>query len=383
MKNIALLGSTGSVGRNVLEIVRQFPKQFRIKALSSNKNTDLLLDQVAEFKPESVAIGASEEYLTVKKSLGSTVKVYEGTDGMCRLASEKDIDVVFLAVSGTIALPPLIEAIKNGKIIALASKEPIVSAGSYVMPLLAASKARLLPVDSEHSAVMSCIGQRKHSDIETIYLTGSGGSLWHRKENGFLNVTVDEVLSHPKWNMGKKITVDSATLMNKGLEVIEARWLFDITPGSIKVLIHPEAVIHSIVEFKDGTSLANLFMPDMRFPILTALAYPDIYKSDLPKVDLYKIKNLSFFEADRKHFPALELAYEALEKGGTLPAVLNSSNEAAVKLFLSGKINFDKIVGTVEKIMRKHQIVYKPSLKDIMEAESWASGEVLSTCLQP
>lgn len=379
MKDIILLGSTGSVGRKVLDVVRSYPELFRLKAISSNENISLLKEQAKEFAPSIVAVGDKEKAQKLKGALPASTKLTAGAESLEELAQEAS-DIIFIAISGTAALKPLIAALKAGRTVALASKEPVVSAGSIIKDIMSKNASQILPVDSEHSAIKQCLEGRKPKDVRTLYITGSGGSLKDVESENFDTLSIGEVLAHPKWDMGKKITVDSATLMNKGLEVIEARWLFDIAPEKIKVIIHPEAVIHSMVEFLDGTITAAMFSPDMRFPILKALSYPEVLESDFPKVDFPSIKNFSFLEPDRKKFPALELAFRALRSGGTMPAVLNSANEASVKLFLEGKIKFTDIIKIVEKVINIHKIKENPSLEEVLDSEKWALEEVLKVC---
>lgn len=380
MKDIILMGSTGSVGRNVLDVVSRHADKFRIKAISSNENISLLADQAREFSPEIVAIGNDQLYSDLKRSVESTVKVLSGPESLVQLSSEEPADIIFMAISGTAALNPLIAALETGRTVALASKEPVVSAGAVIKSTIEKYNSRILPVDSEHSAIMQCLSGRTKNDIERLYITGSGGSLKDRDEKEFDTLSIKEVLDHPKWDMGPKITVDSATLMNKGLEVIEAHWLFDVVPEKIKVIIHPEAIIHSMVEFIDGTISAALFPPDMRFPILRALSYPEVVASDLPRVDFGVMEKFSFSAPDIDKFPALKLAFEVLEEGGTLPAVLNGADETAVKLFLEGKIRITDIVKLIEKVIDNHKKIDDPTLNDIIEAERWANEEVLKFC---
>jgi len=372
MKNIALLGSTGSVGRNVLDIVRHYPDEFRVSAISSNENISLLAEQAEEFNPSVVAIGNEAFYPDLKNKISGDSKIASGAESLEEIASDDSADIIFMAISGTSALKPLIAALRKGKTVALASKEPVVSAGMIVRKVMEDNNAGIIPVDSEHSAIMQCLSGRDSGDVRTLYITGSGGSLKDKPASEFDSLTTEEVLNHPKWDMGRKITVDSATLMNKGLEVIEARWLFDVPQERIKVLIHPEAVIHSMVEFSDGTINAGMFSPDMRFPILRALAYPEILESDLPRVDFSMVNTLSFQAPDTEKFPALKMAYDALDEGGTVPAVLNASNEAAVGLFLEGKIKFTGIIDIVSKIVALHNKKDDPSLDDIINSEKWA-----------
>jgi 1-deoxy-D-xylulose-5-phosphate reductoisomerase len=380
MKNIALLGSTGSIGRNVLDVVRRFPDKFRIKAITSNKNVSLLAAQAEEFSPETVTIGDEKSYSGLKEKVSQGTKVTSGAEALEEIATCEDADIVFIAISGTAALKPLMAALKRGKTVALASKEPIISAGEIIMRTAEENSARILPVDSEHSAIMQCLAGRRTEDVRTLYITGSGGSLKDRKKEEFSDLSVDEVLAHPKWDMGRKITVDSATLMNKGLEVIEARWLFDVLPEKIKVVIHPEAIIHSMVEFIDGTISAGLFYPDMRFPILRALAFPEILDNDFPRVDFSAIEKLSFSEPDADRFPALALAFEVLTAGGTMPAALNGANETAAKLFLEGKIKFNDIIRIVKEVLKRHKSIDDPSLEDIIDVEKWANEEARKLC---
>ncbi len=380
MKNIVLLGSTGSIGKNVIDVVRHFPDRFNLIGISSNNNAEDLLKQIEEFKPESAVIGNKEEHSFLEKNVTGKTKISSGMKSIEELAHFPDADIVLIAISGTAALKPLISALGSGKTVALASKEPIVSAGCIIKKIAQRHSAKIIPIDSEHSAIMQCLSGRDVSEVRTLLITGSGGSLKNKEKREFGSVSVEEVLSHPKWNMGRKITVDSATLMNKGLEVIEARWLFDIPQDKIKVVIHPEAIVHSMIEFVDGTMSACMFSPDMRFPILKALSFPEIIPNDFPRLDFSAIKELTFDRPDLEKFPALGMAYEVLEKGGTYPAALNSANEAAVKLFLDGKIRFVDIVSKVRDVLDKHKGTSDPTLDDIINAERSAFEEVLRSC---
>jgi len=363
----------------VLDVVERYPDRFRVTAISSRANATLLKEQAEKFRPEKVVMGSDEGLTSLKDSLAGTSEVISGSGALEEIAAGA-ADIVFFAISGTAALKPLIAALKAGKTVALASKEPVVSAGMLIKEIAGESGARIIPVDSEHSAVMQCLAGRSSDEVKTLYLTGSGGPLKDRAADEFGSVTMEEVLAHPKWDMGRKITVDSATLMNKGLEVIEARWLFDVPEDRIKVVIHPEAIIHSMVEFVDGTVSACLFQPDMRFPILKALSYPDVVENDFPRLDFSEIKDLSFGSPDRKTFPALDLAFEALGKGGTYPAVLNGANEAAVSAFLDGKIAFTDIIKKVKEAITSHKAKKDPTLEDIIDSEKWAYEEVMRSC---
>ncbi|MBU0682747.1 MAG: 1-deoxy-D-xylulose-5-phosphate reductoisomerase [Candidatus Omnitrophica bacterium] len=380
MKNIILLGSTGSVGKNVLDVVKCFPEKFRIKAITSNSNVSLLTRQAKEFKPEVIAIGDKARVSELKSNLSGNTKIFAGIEGLESIINSVSADIIFVAISGRAALRPLFCALNTGRTIALASKEPIVSAGMLINDVIKKDPFIILPVDSEHSAIMQCLSGRSNREVKTLYITGSGGSLNNTAARDFDSISMEQVLNHPKWDMGKKITVDSATLMNKGLEAIEARWLFDVPAEKIKIIIHPEAIIHSMVEFSDGTINAGLFAPDMRFPILKALSFPEIMENDFPKIDFSIIKKLSFSQPDTDKFPSINMAFNALKDGGTMPAVLNAGNEAAVNLFLEGRIKFTEIIKIVEKVLSKHKKIDTPFLIDIIEAEDWAIGEVQAFC---
>ncbi len=380
MKDITLLGSTGSVGKNVLDVVARYPGRFRVRAMVAGGNIDLLSRQAEIFSPGVIACCDETLIPQLKKKAPRGTIVTGGAKAVEKIAAEEESDIVFFAISGTSSLLPLVGALKNSRTVALASKEPIVSAGKIISDLARRNSARIIPVDSEHSAVDQCLWGRDAEDVRTVYLTGSGGALLDRETRDFDRLSRDEILAHPKWDMGPKITVDSATLMNKGLEVIEARWLFGLPAEKIKVVIHPEALVHAIVEFVDGTSTACLFSPDMRFPILRALSYPGMIESDLERVDLCRLGKLTFRAPDVLRFPALTMAYEALRRGGTYPAVLNSSNDKAVNLFLEGRISFTDIIRVTEKVVSVHAGIQEPSLDDIIAAEEWAKEEVLKFC---
>ncbi|MFA6636923.1 MAG: 1-deoxy-D-xylulose-5-phosphate reductoisomerase [Candidatus Omnitrophota bacterium] len=380
MKDIILFGSTGSVGKNVLDVISHYPGMFRVRALSTGRNIDVLLDQAERFSPRVIACADENLVPELRRRAPKGTAVTGGGRSIEELAAQEDADIVFMAISGISALMPLVSAVKNGRTVALASKEPIVSAGGIISELVKENSARIIPVDSEHSAISQCIGARKPCEVRTIYLTGSGGTLLNAPLEDFDSFSVKEVLNHPKWSMGPKISVDSATLMNKGLEMIEARWLFDIPSEKIKVIVHPEAIVHSMVEFNDGTVTAVMFCPDMRFPILKALAYPEILESCFERIDFGAIGKFTFLEPDTEKFPALPLAYEALKSGGTAPAVLNSSNENAVNLFLEGKIVFTDITKITKEVLNKHKVKEAPVLEDIIASEEWAKREVLKFC---
>ncbi|PIU41848.1 MAG: 1-deoxy-D-xylulose-5-phosphate reductoisomerase [Candidatus Omnitrophica bacterium CG07_land_8_20_14_0_80_42_15] len=384
MKKIVLLGSTGSIGTNTLDVVSRFPGKFKIDALSVDSNIDLLLRQIKQFRPKAVAVRDIKKAAILKKTASSIIKglkIYEGDEGVEELAGRRDADIVVVAISGTAALSPILRAMGSKKRIALANKEALVSAGKIITDFAKKKKIEIIPVDSEHSAIFQCLdGKGSRSYLSKIYLTGSGGPLRNVSKKDFNKLSTKDVLNHPKWKMGKKITVDSATLMNKGLEVIEAHWLFDVEVDKIEVLIHPEAIIHSMVEFSDGAILAQLANPDMRLPILYALSFPERYKTIFPKVAFSEIRKFSFYSPDTGKFPCLSLAYRVIRDGGSSPCVLNASNEEAVKAFLSGRIKFTKIPVIIEKVLSKHKNIKNPTLTDILDKERWAKEEAKVLC---
>ena len=378
MKNIAVLGSSGSIGQSTLEVVRSLPQQFKITALSVNSDIVKLKQQIEEFQPKLVCVGNPRAAAKLRASLGSSIKVLSGAEGLDELVKDKGIQQVMVAITGSAALSPLISAIKSGKEIALANKEALVMAGAMVMRLAKEYKVLIRPVDSEQSAIWQSLGGQGAQGVRQVYLTASGGPLWSLPRSKFKQVTVEKVLQHPRWKMGKKITVDSATLMNKGLELLEAMCLFNLEVGKIKVLIHPEALIHSMVEFNDGVIMAQLSVTDMRVPIQYALSYPKRLPSVLAGIDFYRLSKLHFAKPDLGKFPCLELAYQAARDLGTMPAVLNAANEASVDKFLNKKINFLTIPKIVEKVMRRHTRIVSPNLNQIMCADAWARQEAIA-----
>ena len=375
MRNIAVLGSTGSIGQSTLGVVRSLPGQFKIVALSVNSNILELKRQIKEFKPKLVCVDNPRSAAQLSVDLGSSIKVFCGQAGLAELVREKDIQQVMVAITGAAALVPLISAIKSGKEIALANKEALVMAGAIVMRLAKQHKVLIKPVDSEQSAIWQSLGVQGEADVRRVYLTASGGPLWNLPCSKFKQVTIKRVLQHPRWKMGKKITVDSATLMNKGLELLEAMFLFNLGVEKIKVLIHPEALIHSMVEFNDGVTMAQLSVTDMRVPIQYALSYPKRLANKLAGIDFYALNKLHFAKPDLNKFPCLGFAYQAAKELGTMPAVLNAANEVGVEKFLEGKINFITIPKLIEKVMGKHRNLVDPSLADILEADLWARQE--------
>lgn len=381
MKRVVVLGSTGSIGTSALDVMRRDTAHFKIVGLAANNNIELLARQSRYFNVKKIAVGNTASVRELKKKIPSGVKIYPGIEGVREIARLKEADIVVAAIGGTEAsLKSLIAAVGAGKRIALASKEALVSAGDIVMKLARDKKADIIPVDSEHSAIFQCLVNCGTKDVKTLYLTGTGGPLRKVKKSFFDRLPISRVMKHPKWKMGRKITVDSATLMNKGLEVIEAKHLFGMKPEDIKVLLHPEAIIHSMVEFNDGSVMANLFYPDMRLPLFYALNFPERKANLFPKIDFFKIKNLTFEKPSFRKFPALELAYDALRKGASTCAVLNAANEEAVSLYLEGRMKFTGIVDTVRKVMKLHRAVKNPSLNDILDIDRWAREETKRLC---
>jgi 1-deoxy-D-xylulose-5-phosphate reductoisomerase len=376
-KKISILGSTGSIGRQTLQVVDMFPGEFEVVGLSAGSNLDLLVEQVHKYKPAVVSIMDQTRFLELRQALsGLRLEILCGEEGLTRVASYPTADVLVTAVSGRIGLTPTLEAIRQGKVIALANKETLVAAGSLVMAEARKFGAQIIPVDSEHSAIFQCLEQEGKA-VSRLLVTASGGPFRGKKRQDLSGVSKEVALRHPNWAMGAKITIDSATLMNKGLEVIEARWLFDLDWDKISVLVHPQSIVHSMVEYQDGSILAHLGQPDMRIPIQYALTYPNRRGNSLEKLNLVG-KTLTFEEPDLESFPALALAFEAGRRGGTLPAVMNAANEIAVQLFLADKLDFLTITHLVEKVMASHELINNPDLEQILQADAWAREKVLS-----
>ncbi|OGW85187.1 MAG: 1-deoxy-D-xylulose-5-phosphate reductoisomerase [Omnitrophica bacterium RIFCSPLOWO2_01_FULL_45_10] len=380
-ERIAILGSTGSIGVNTLKVVSRLKERFEIIALSADSNADLLSRQARKFRPKIISLRESFLSTKIRKLIPSRTKTVFGIEGLNEIVSRSDVDLVVFAISGTSCLIPLITAIEKKKRIALANKEAMVSAGAILMNRAKANGVKIIPIDSEHSAIFQCIyGEARH--LSKIYLTGSGGPLLNIRKDRFDRLSKAFILKHPKWKMGKKISVDSATMMNKGLEVIEAQHLFQMNEDRIEVLIHPEAIVHSMVEFSDGVVFAQLAVPDMRLPIQYALTYPERSACIVGNVDFSKIKKLSFSKPDIKRFPCLGLARQAVKDGGAAPAVLNASDEETVKNYLEGRILFSDIPKIIEKILSRHKnsIKDEPRVNDILEAERWAREETKLLC---
>lgn len=386
-KNISILGSTGSIGSQTLDVIRRNPNDYQVEGLTVNKSIEKLLEQINEFKPKSVAIfddTAYQDFLDIVKTNQSTnpnlsqLEVYKGHEGLIKIASSKTIDILVTAVVGMIGLLPTVEAIKNSTTIALANKETLVTAGKIVMDLARQYKAKILPVDSEHSAIFQCLNGEDSNKIDKILLTASGGPFRGRPKEDLIKVSKSAALKHPNWSMGQKISIDSSTLMNKGLEVIEAKWLFDVEPEDIVVHVHPESIVHSMVQFEDSSVIAQLGCPDMRVPIQYALTYPKRIDSNFERLDLFKIASLNFEKPNLDTFPCLALAYRALKEGGSTATVLNAANEVLVEKFLADKIGFYDIPKYIEQAMDEHSFIDCPTLDDILGTDTWTRDYIES-----
>ena len=376
MKKLGILGSTGSIGVSTLEIVAAHPDRFRVVALTAGSNLELLKSQIEAFSPAMVAVASEESARQLKKMLPSRrPDIQFGIPGLIAAATVSDIDMVVAAIVGAAGLVPTAAAVKAGKDVALANKETLVTAGRLIMELVAEKGVRLLPVDSEHSAVFQSLQGHRSVDVERIILTASGGPFLNYPLNKLSTVTVADALNHPNWSMGKKISIDSATMMNKGLEVIEARWLFDMPAEKIAVNIHPQSIIHSMVEYRDGCVMAQLGVPDMKAPIAYALTYPERVATGVSPLDLTTLSGLSFSKPDTDRFPSLGLAYQALQGGESLPAVMNAANEVAVEAFLTGRIRFTEIPVVIEKTMAAHDPGAFLSFEDVLFADRWGRAK--------
>jgi len=380
-KNIAILGSTGSIGKNSLEVIANFPDQFKVSYLTVNNNIDALCDQVRRFRPKGVVVLDRKSAQECKHRLDrSATEVLAGEEGLLEIVQRDDVDVVISSLVGFAGLRPTVAAIKAKKKIALANKETLVVAGEIIMSLVKDLGGVLIPVDSEHSAIFQCLVGESSTSVGKIILTASGGPFLNVPTETLKNVSVEQALNHPNWKMGNKVTIDSATMMNKGLEVIEAHWLFGTPPEKIDVVIHPQSIIHSMVEFIDGSVKAQLGMPDMKLPIQYALTYPDRQASNFARVDFPKLREMTFFSPDLERFQCLRLAYDALNAGGTMPAALNAANELAVTRFLAGRIPFLQIPETICRTMEHHTSTAHPTLDDIIAADASARKFAESIC---
>lgn len=370
-KHVAILGSTGSIGTQALEVLRDNKDSFELEVLTANSNADLLIKQSLEFKPNAVVIGDESKFETVKNALWDAgIKVYTGEESIAQIVEMEEIDIVLTALVGYAGLKPTLNAIKAGKQIALANKETLVVAGELVTSLAREKGVNIFPVDSEHSAIFQCLVGEFHNPIEQIYLTASGGPFRGKDLEFLKSVTKAQALKHPNWEMGAKITIDSASMMNKGLEVIEAKWLFNLKADQIKVIVHPQSIIHSLVQFEDGSMKAQMGLPDMKLPIQYALGYPNRLKSNFPRFDFMQYPKLTFEQPDSKTFRNLAFAFEALNTGGNMPCIINAANEIAVEAFLKDKTSFLKMSDIIESCMRKVSFVKKPTYEDYVNTDT-------------
>lgn len=378
LKRISILGSTGSIGKNTLKVVSRYPNRFKVVGIAAKSDIQTLESQILTYKPEIAAVfNESAAERLRKKNL--PVEILTGQQGLIEVATLKDADMVVSAIVGSAGLIPTFAAIKVGKNIALATKEALVMAGEIIMAEARRKGVMIIPVDSEHSAVFQCINGKASEEIQKIILTASGGPFLRKTLSELKRVTPQEALKHPNWFMGKKITIDSATLMNKGLEVIEAHHLFNLPAHKIDVVLHPQSIIHSLVEFVDGSIMAQMSVPDMKGPICYAIAYPQRFKKVLPSLDMSKVRELTFERPDNARYPCLHLAYEALKTGGTMPSVLNAANEVAVEAFLNKKIPFTKIYNVVANTMQKHKASKGKRIEDVLKASEWAKEKAEKT----
>ena len=370
MKRIAILGSTGSIGTQALDVVKQHSDAFSVSVLTAQSNADLLVEQALQFKPSHVVIGDEQKYAFVKEALsGTSIQVLAGADALQEVVCLDNVDIVLTALVGYAGLLPTVKAIKAGKPIALANKETLVVAGSLIMPLAREMGVPILPVDSEHSAIFQCLMGESHNPIEKVILTASGGPFRGRKRADLEQVTRAQALKHPNWSMGAKITIDSASLMNKGLEVIEAAWLFDVKASKIDVVVHPQSIVHSLVQFEDGSIKAQLGLPDMKLPIQFALGYPNRMQADFPRFDFRNFSSLTFEQPDMETFRNLGLAFKALDQGGNMPCILNAANEIAVAAFLKDEIGFLEMSDLLADCMVKGTFLPNPSLEDYITTD--------------
>jgi len=379
LKRIAIFGSTGSIGTQALDVIRANPDLFEVEILTAHTNDELLIQQALEFKPNAVVIVDEKKYEKVKQALSSTlIKVFTGEQSLEEVADFETYDMMLAGIVGFAGLKPTLRAIKNKKAIALANKETLVVAGDIIMQKAVENRVPIIPVDSEHSAIFQCLVGEAKNRIEKIILTASGGPFRGKKPNFLLNVKRDHALQHPNWSMGAKITIDSATLMNKGLEMIEAKWLFNLKPEQVQVVIHPQSIIHSMVQFEDGSIKAQMGLPDMKLPIQYAMAFPQRIHNNFPRYDFKKVNTLSFEEPDLKTFRNLAIAIDALNKGGNLPCVMNAANEIAVWGFLRNRIGFLDMTDLIEKTMNHVPFIEKPTLDEYLESDAEARNYAAS-----
>ncbi|KUK75845.1 MAG: 1-deoxy-D-xylulose 5-phosphate reductoisomerase [Proteiniphilum acetatigenes] len=372
-RNIAILGSTGSIGRQALEVIATFPDRFEAYALVANNRVELLIEQARQFLPEVVVIANESKYTLLKEALSDLpIKVWCGSRAIEEMVQDEEIDMVLTAMVGFSGLKPTISAIAAGKTIALANKETLVVAGELITSLALEKRSAVLPVDSEHSAIFQCLNGEGDNRIDKILLTASGGPFRSYTREQLKGVTPAQALAHPNWNMGAKVTIDSSTLMNKGFEMIEAKWLFGVDPSQIEVLVHPQSIIHSMVQFEDHSVMAQMGQPDMRMPIQYAFSYPERLRSDIPPVDFFALSQLTFERPDRERFPNLTYAYNAIGAGGNMPCILNAANEVAVELFLKERIGYTEMSHLIAQTMQKASFVQSPTLDDYLETDTEA-----------
>lgn len=371
MRKIAILGSTGSIGTQALQVVEAHPGMFSVEVLTARRNVELLVEQARKFRPDSVVIADESKYGEVREALeGTDVKVYAGAEAVAQVVTLPNVDLVLTAMVGYSGLRPTVEAVKAGKDIALANKETLVVAGDLVTRLVEEHRVAVLPVDSEHSAIFQCLAGERAKSVEKLILTASGGPFRGKTREELRGVTPEQALRHPNWNMGAKVTIDSASMMNKGFEVMEARWLFGMPAERIGVVVHPQSVVHSMVQFTDGSIKAQLGVPDMRLPIQYALTYPERVEADFGRVDFGLCGQLTFEEPDRRTFRNLDLAYRAMERGGNAPCVLNAANEVAVEAFLQGRCSFTGMSELIERTMEAVEFVAEPALEDYVATDA-------------
>ena len=381
-KHITILGSTGSIGTQSLQVIQSEPDKYEVLALSAWKDVELLEEQILKFKPKYAVVRDDKLARELRNRLNNKINchILYGEYGLAKISTLTDIDTVIVAITGMAALKPALEAINAKKQICLANKEIIVSAGEIIMEKVKDNQIKIIPIDSEHSGLFQCIAPGHHENIEKLIITASGGPFYHLKESALESVSIEEALNHPNWQMGKKTSIDSATLMNKGLEVIEAFWLFGVPLNKIEILVHPQSYIHSIVQYDDGSMIAQLSNHDMRIPIHFALNYPNRVKNSLPRINLAKIGQLTFKKLDTKKFPSIDLCYKAMEQGGTLPAVLNAANEVAVNAFLNQRLSFGNIIKVVSSVMEAHQNILNPTIGDILYQDREARKMAKEIC---
>lgn len=382
-KRIAIIGSTGSIGRQALEVIEHHKEKLCVEVLTANKQADLLIEQALKFDPNAVVIADKSQYQKVKEALSSTdIKVFAGQEALEDIVQMETIDIVLTAIVGFAGLRPTIKAIEAKKPIALSNKETLVVGGELITKLSIENSVPIIPVDSEHSAIFQCLAGEFYNPIEKIILTASGGPFLGKTKDELNNITPKQALNHPNWVMGNKVTIDSATLMNKGLEVIEAKWLFDLSVDKIEAVIHPQSVIHSMVEFEDGSVKAQMGLADMRLPIQYALTYPERLKTNFPKFNILDFPNLSFLKPDMETFPCLGLAYHAIQKGGNMPTIMNAANEIAVEAFLRGVIGFLEIPEIIANAMSKYNFIAKANVNDFFETDKEVREELSSMLLK-